>query len=95
LLPASLDLTRKQGFSLPLAQWFKGDWGRFIEDVLTDPRADLFDQPTVRRLIAGQRVGFKNTHRLFALLMIELWRQEYKITVPTLDRHPAFTAPVA
>jgi asparagine synthase (glutamine-hydrolysing) len=95
LLPASLDLTRKQGFSLPLAQWFKGDWGRFIEDVLTDPRADLFDQPTVRRLIAGQRVGCKNTHRLFALLMIELWRQEYKITVPTLDRHPAFTAPVA
>ena len=35
LLPAGLDLTRKQGFSLPLAQWFKGDWGRFIEDVLT------------------------------------------------------------
>jgi asparagine synthase (glutamine-hydrolysing) len=95
LLPGSLDLTRKQGFSLPLAQWFKSDWGRFIEDVLTDPHADLFDQHTVRRLIAGQRVGFRNTHRLFALLMIELWRQEYKINMASPDGHAAFAGPVA
>jgi asparagine synthase (glutamine-hydrolysing) len=82
LLPPALDLTRKQGFSLPLAQWFRGDWGRFIQEVLTDRQADLFDRRTVRHLIAGQRVGMANTHRLFALLMIELWRREYAITIP-------------
>ena len=27
LLPPSLDLTRKQGFSLPLDDWFSGTWG--------------------------------------------------------------------
>jgi asparagine synthase (glutamine-hydrolysing) len=81
LLPPALDLTRKQGFALPLPQWFKGDWGRFIEDVLTDPGADLFDRRIVRQLIAGQRVGLSNTHRLFALLMIELWRREYGISI--------------
>jgi asparagine synthase (glutamine-hydrolysing) len=81
LLPPSLDLTRKQGFSLPLHKWFKGDWGQFIEDVLTQGDDRLFDQRTVRRLIRGQRGGFSNTHRLFALLMVELWRREYRIAL--------------
>jgi asparagine synthase (glutamine-hydrolysing) len=80
LLPQGLDLTRKQGFVLPLPKWFKGDWGRFIEDVLTAPGADLFDQKIVRQLIRGQRQGLSNTHRLYALTMIELWRREYRVS---------------
>jgi asparagine synthase (glutamine-hydrolysing) len=79
LLPSELDLTRKQGFALPLAKWFKGDWGRFMEEVLTSPQATLFDRRVVRQLLAGQRMGFSNTQRLFALTMIELWRREYSI----------------
>jgi asparagine synthase (glutamine-hydrolysing) len=80
LLPPALDLDRKHGFSLPLHQWFKGDWGHYIEEVVTsgDP---LFDRRVVRQLIAGQRRGFSNTHRLFALAMIELWRREYRVTL--------------
>ena len=81
VLPPGLDLTRKQGFALPLATWFKGDWGRFIEDVLTSRDADLFDRATVQRLLAGQKLGMANTHRLFALTMIELWRREYRVGV--------------
>jgi hypothetical protein len=46
----------------------------------------------VRQLIAGQRRGFSNTHRLFALLMIELWRREYRISSVAAD---ADRAPVA
>lgn len=79
VLPDGLDLTRKQGFAMPLQKWFKGDWGRFIEDVLTSREADLFDRHVVRQLLAGQRVGFSNTYRLFALTMFELWRREYRI----------------
>jgi asparagine synthase (glutamine-hydrolysing) len=82
LLPPGLDLKRKQGFSLPLQKWFKGDWGAFTEDVLTSAGADLFDRRIVRQLLKGQRAGFSNTHRLFALMMIELWRREYKIQPP-------------
>ena len=94
LLPPALDLTRKQGFALPLPEWFKGDWGRFIEEVLTDRQADLFDRRIVRQLIAGQRVGFSNTHRLFALLMIELWRREYGITIASTDGREMCAGPV-
>jgi asparagine synthase (glutamine-hydrolysing) len=82
LLPAGLDLTRKQGFSLPLDRWFKGDWGRYMADVLTAPSADLFDARVVRQLLAGQRLGMNNIHRLYALTMIELWRREYRVDVP-------------
>lgn len=80
LLPKTLDLTRKQGFSLPLRSWFKGDWGRFIEDVLMSADADWFDRRVVRQLVMGQKGGFSNTTRLFALTMVELWRREYGIT---------------
>jgi asparagine synthase (glutamine-hydrolysing) len=80
LLPRALDLRRKQGFAPPLRKWFKGDWGRYIEDVLTGGEADLFDRRIVRQLLAGQRGGFSNMQRLFALTMIELWRREYRIT---------------
>ncbi len=80
LLPRTLDLRRKQGFALPMRKWLKGDWGRYIEDVLTGGEADLFDRRIVRQLLAGQRGGFSNMQRLFALTMIELWRREYRIT---------------
>jgi asparagine synthase (glutamine-hydrolysing) len=80
LLPRTLDLKRKQGFALPLRKWLKGDWGRYIEAVLTGREADLFDRRVVRRLLAGQRGGFSNMQRLFALTMLELWRREYGIT---------------
>jgi asparagine synthase (glutamine-hydrolysing) len=83
VLPPDLDLTRKQGFALPLAKWFKGDWGRFMEGVLTSPESQLFNRQVIRQLLKGQRVGFSNTHRLFALTMIELWRREYHINSVT------------
>jgi asparagine synthase (glutamine-hydrolysing) len=89
LLPPTLDLRRKQGFALPLRKWLKGDWGRYIEDVLTGGEADLFDRRIVRQLLAGQRGGFSNMQRLFALTMIELWRREYRITNVAAPVHAA------
>ena len=80
LLPPTLDLRRKQGFALPLRKWLKGDWGRYIEGVLTGVESDLFDRRVIRQLLAGQRGGFSNMQRLFALTMVELWRREYRIT---------------
>lgn len=80
LLPTQLDLDRKQGFSLPLTAWFKGNWGRFIEEVLVQAEPRLFDQRAIQGLLRGQRRGLANTHRLFALTMLELWRRQYKIS---------------
>lgn len=79
LLPPTLDINRKQGFSLPLASWFKGEWGNFITEVLMEANPAIFNQRAIMSLIKGQNQGFANANRLFALTMFELWRREYKI----------------
>jgi len=77
VLPPELDITRKQGFSLPLGEWFRGDWGRYMRDVLLQGGGSFFDQRAIRSLISAQELGLVNTHRLFALTIFELWRREY------------------
>jgi asparagine synthase (glutamine-hydrolysing) len=81
LLPPELDIERKQGFGLPLDRWFKGDWGRFVGDVLSEADSGLFDRGTMESLIKGQRRGLYNMPRLFALTLFELWRREYGVGV--------------
>jgi asparagine synthase (glutamine-hydrolysing) len=82
LLPSGLDLNRKQGFSLPLASWLKGEWGYFMTHVLSEADSNLFARDALHRLVQGQRYGFSNTSRLFALTMFELWRREYRVDLP-------------
>jgi asparagine synthase (glutamine-hydrolysing) len=80
VLPPSLDLNRKQGFSMPLHTWFKGDWGTYMRQVLAAADPALFDASAIRALIAGQQRGFSNVQRLFALTVFELWRREYRVS---------------
>ncbi|HSB54557.1 MAG TPA: asparagine synthase-related protein, partial [Gemmatimonadales bacterium] len=80
VLPPSLDLRRKQGFSIPIETWFKGTWGDYIEAVLREADPDLFDRRIIARLLRHQRGGYTtNGDRLFALAMLELWRREYRV----------------
>ena len=81
LLPKALDVSRKQGFSVPLADWFRGTFGGFVAEVLADADRDLFDQRYLRRLMRAQRRGFINEDRLFALVMFELWRRTYAVSL--------------
>lgn len=81
LLPASLDLRRKQGFSMPLDAWFKGGWGDFVGDVLRDADSRLFSQKAIQSLLEGQRKGRNNTSRIFSLTIFELWRRHYGVEI--------------
>lgn len=82
VLPSELDINRKRGFSIPLADWFRGEWGTYIESVLLSAPPALLDRARVIDLFAGQRRGLNNGQRLFALAMLELWRREYRIELP-------------
>jgi len=78
VLPEAFDRKRKQGFSIPLASWLKtGQMRELFYDVLRRPDS-IFDRRVVDSLLAGQDRGRHNSQRLFALVMFELWRQEYK-----------------
>jgi asparagine synthase (glutamine-hydrolysing) len=81
LLPKEFDVKRKQGFSIPLARWLEGEWGKYMKSILLNPDS-WFDRSVVARLFADQKRGLGNAHRLFALTMAELWRREYRVSVP-------------
>ncbi len=81
LLPSKFDLKRKQGFSIPLASWLKdGPWRDFFHEILLDEQC-LFDRKTAIGLIRGQDHGRYNQERLFGLVMFELWRREYQVSL--------------
>jgi asparagine synthase (glutamine-hydrolysing) len=77
VLPPEFDLQRKQGFSIPLAEWLKaGPFRDLFWDTLSS-RDCLFDPATVNSLLKGQDQGRSNGERLFALVQFELWRNAY------------------
>ena len=81
VLPPEFDKQRKQGFSIPINDWLKkGKFRDFFYDVLLDTQT-IFDQRMVNSLLKGQDRGRNNGERLFALLMFELWKREYKVSL--------------
>ena len=81
VLPPAFDRQRKQGFSIPLAEWLTaGSFRELFHEVLLTSQG-FFDQRTVRRLLQGQDRGCNNGERLFSLVMFELWRREYRVTL--------------
>jgi asparagine synthase (glutamine-hydrolysing) len=80
-LPDAILERRKQGFGVPLAQWFRGPLRSHLEETLHPDRlrrTGLLDPQGVSRLIAEHTNG-RRDHRkvLFALLAFELWREAY------------------
>jgi len=81
VLPTGFDMQRKQGFSVPLAEWLKkGPFRELFSDTLSAP-ACLFDRSAVQSLFGLQDRGFDNSERLFALVQFELWRRYYGATL--------------
>jgi asparagine synthase (glutamine-hydrolysing) len=81
LLPKEFDLKRKQGFSIPLNEWLRsGPFRKLFWDVLTDPGC-IFDSFQIKLLLEGQDKGRNNGERLFGLVIFELWRREYQVSI--------------
>lgn len=78
LLPPDFNVTRKQGFGSPVAQWYQGMLGRYIDDVLLGSPASFFRKSAIEQVLRAQRAGRSMTRIIFALLMFELWRQRIK-----------------
>jgi asparagine synthase (glutamine-hydrolysing) len=82
LLPENFDQKRKQGFSIPLAIWLQSaGWRDYFHDVLLGSDNSIFDSKEVKKLLDGQDKGRSNSERLFSLVMFELWREEYQVSM--------------
>ncbi len=82
LLPPQFDRQRKHGFSIPLASWLQGGgWRQFFRAVLVESEVGLFRREGMRAMLDGQDNGRANSERLFALVMFELWRRQYRVSI--------------
>jgi asparagine synthase (glutamine-hydrolysing) len=81
LMPAELVDRPKMGFGVPIGTWFKGALGeRYREVVLSaDSRSrDHLDTNVAARLLKEHQDGHRdNGHRLWVLLMFELWLRRW------------------
>ena len=78
-LPPEVAARGKTGFGVPLSRWFRGELRELAADVLLDERARSRGQlrpAAVERLLAEHVAGrADHGHRLWCLLMLELWQR--------------------
>jgi asparagine synthase (glutamine-hydrolysing) len=90
-LPRRVRRRSKQGFGVPVGEWFRGPLGDRALEILTGRRAaerEIFDVGEVRRLLLEHRLHrADHTHRLWALLVLEVWMRQ------TVDVRPDLTPP--
>jgi asparagine synthase (glutamine-hydrolysing) len=80
-LPEHLVHRRKQGFGIPIGEWFRGELRPWIEGVLRDPATrarGYFEPAEVDRLLTEHvESQADHTYRLWNLAMLELWHREW------------------
>jgi asparagine synthase (glutamine-hydrolysing) len=77
----------KQGFEAPIGEWLRGPLAPMAEDLLTGPQLrdrGVFNDREVTRLWTEHRDGrADHRHRLWQLMMLELWFRQF------IDKAPA------
>jgi asparagine synthase (glutamine-hydrolysing) len=71
----------KQGFSLPLSEWFRGELREWAREILLDQgavRRGYFDERAVVGLLDGHVRGQRDDSRgIWTLLVFELWHRRF------------------
>jgi asparagine synthase (glutamine-hydrolysing) len=76
-LPAQVSARGKTGFGVPLGRWFRHDLRELARDLLSNDRG-WFRPEAVNRLLDEHESGTADHgHRLWCLLMLELWVREH------------------
>lgn len=69
----------KQGFSLPVAEWFRGSWLEIFQDFLNSSGSfckQHFHLPYIHQMITEhQKNRDDHSKRLYALLALEVWKE--------------------
>ncbi len=80
-LPPAIVHRKKQGFTVPVGEWFRGPLRPLLRDALGPARLarqGLFDGAAVGGLIAEHETGRRNRWKeLWALLVFQLWWERY------------------
>jgi len=80
LVPASFFDREKQGFSIPVDDWFRTGLKDMARDLLVTPgtgKSGLLGPLKMRRLFEEHQRGISNGHSLWMATMLELWHERY------------------
>ena len=77
ILPGALDVNRKWGFAIPVAEWFRGPLFNQLRDTLLGGQNRFFNRDCIEKLLAEHKTGINHDGRLFALLVFSLWWNSY------------------
>jgi asparagine synthase (glutamine-hydrolysing) len=90
-VPRSITERGKSGFAAPIGDWLRGPLASLAGDLLLDGRLrdrGLFDHRAVSRLWEDHRTGrAEHPHRLWQLLMLELWFRTFIDGSASSPRH--------
>jgi len=80
-LPAKILKRKKQGFSIPLGQWFRNQWKDFLKETIFSSKAisrNYFNVKNLEVFVEEHIYGRKDHgYCLWALLMLELWHRVF------------------
>ncbi|WP_313038906.1 asparagine synthase (glutamine-hydrolyzing) [Stutzerimonas nitrititolerans] len=93
LIGNDLAYRRKQMFTVPVGEWFKGPLAAFTEEVLLSSRAlerGLFRPNVIRNMLTNHQQGSANyTREIRALIAVELWCRTFLdddgVNAPTMS----------
>jgi asparagine synthase (glutamine-hydrolysing) len=80
LVPPSFFDREKQGFSIPVDDWFRSGLRDMARDLLVAPggrRSGLLGKWKMRRLFEEHQRGIANGHALWMATMLELWHERW------------------
>ena len=72
---------RKEGFSIPMKNWLRGELSPLVARLLAPERLaarGLFEPAEVERLMREHQAGRENhAHTLFSLMVFERWAESF------------------
>ncbi len=95
-VPRSITERGKRGFAAPIGQWLRGPLAPMTTELLLDGRLrdrGIFNPREVSRLWEEHRTGrAEHPHRLWQLVMLELWFRQFIDHVPARARRSSAPA---
>jgi asparagine synthase (glutamine-hydrolysing) len=92
-IPKSIVDRPKHGFEAPIGEWLRGPLAPMADSLLTDGRLrdrGIFDDGAVARLWHEHRDGRQDhRHRLWSLVMLELWFRTFAVVPAAQGREAA------
>jgi len=79
ILPAEILYRAKQGFAIPLGQWFKRELKGMAEEIILETDDGILDKRFLKKIWDQHQKGYYDRSALlWATLMFRKWRQTFR-----------------